>query len=242
MPGSADAKKFFFFVHERSNRRHVPRMSSRPLTVLPPPPPDGPGEYATSDEARAAIMQLTGAELTKLQFVAEIHCRHYAIPEKHMEPTELLHEAFRRTLDLTKQWRKAVKLHYHLDRAMENIAGHEVPKLKRRVEVGGNNDDEEADGEDPLDGFQKPRSADETVVAKVHARENLQQLEETFQDDKTALDVLMARARGQEGKEIQETLNLTKKDYDAISKRILRKLKSHYYEPRSQAVPPGRGA
>ena len=160
-----------------------------------------------------------------------------------MEPGELLNEAFRRTLTLKKKWRKGVGILHHLNRAMENIAGHEVPKMARRVDVAGAqaNDSDQDSYEDPLDRLQRPRNADGTVFAKVEACERLRLLEEIFNNDEPAMSVLTCRAAGQEGKEIQETLNLTEKDYDTISKRILRKMKS-YYEPKSQAIYPGRGA
>jgi hypothetical protein len=218
-------------------------MSSKSLTVLPPVArSDGPPQYATSDEARVALMQLTGPDLKKLGVVAELHCRYFGIPSGHMEPSELLNEAFRRTLDLTKKWRKGVGIMYHLNRAMENIAGHELPKLARRFEVV----QESADGDhygnqDPLDDLQKPRSAGETVFAKVGARDEIRLLEDIFHDDLPALRVLKQRAARQEGKAIQATLNLTKQEYETINRRILRKIKS-YYEPKSQAVHPGRGA
>jgi hypothetical protein len=219
-------------------------MSRKSLTVHPPVArSDGPAQYATSDEARLALMQLTKSDLKKLLIVAELHCRYFGIPPSHMEPGELLNEAFRRTLDLTKRWRNGVGIAYHLNRAMENIAGHEVPKLARRFEVvqSESPDGDYYGNEDPLDDLQKPRSADETVVAKVGARDELRLLQDIFRDDLAALRVLEKRAARQEGKEIQASLNLSKQEYETINKRILRKIKS-YYEPKSQAVHPGRGA
>ena len=125
---------------------------------------------------------------------------------------------------------------------MQNIAGHEVPKKARTVDVAGGDaaEGEEQDADEALDSLRPPETVS-SVVAAVEARDELRLLEEIFNDDKPAMRVLTCRASGQEGKEIQETLNLTKKDYDAISTRILRKTKS-YYEPRSQAVRPGQGA
>ena len=217
-------------------------MSSPSLTVLPPAPsPDGKREYATADEARAALTLLTGPELKKLQLVAELHCRKFGIPSKHMEPRELLNEAFLKTLNLDKKWRKGITILHHLNRAMQNIAGHEVPKKARTMDVGSTDaGEEEQDADEALDSLRPPETVN-TVVAAVEARDELRLLEEIFNDDKPALHVLTCRASGQEGKEIQDTLNLTKKDYDAISTRILRKTKS-YYEPKSQAVRPGQGA
>lgn len=219
-------------------------MNSKSLTVLPPVAlSDGLSQYATSDEARVALMQLTGPELKKLGLVAELHCRHFGIPPSHREPGDLLNEAFRRTLDLTKKWRKGVRIMHHLNRAMENIAGHEVPKLARRFEVAESHSDDgdHYGNQDPLDDLQKPRNADETVFVKVRARDEIRLLEEIFRDDLPALRVLKQRAARQEGKAIQTALNLSKQEYDTINKRILRKIK-FYYEPKSQAVHPGRGA
>jgi hypothetical protein len=218
-------------------------MSSN-LTVPPSvAPSDGLSKYATSDEARVALMQLTGSELKKLGVVAELHRRYFGIPPSHMQPDDLLNEAFRRTLDLTKKWRNGVRIMYHLNRAMENIAGHEVSKLSRRFDVAEaqSHAGDHYGNQDPLDDLQKPKNADETVFAKVGARDEIRLLEEIFRDDLPALRVLKQRAARQEGKAIQTTLNLSKQEYDTINKRILRKIKT-YYEPKSQAVHPGRGA
>lgn len=219
-------------------------MSSKSLSVLPPiGPAAGLRQYATADEARVALMQLTGPELKKLAIVAELRCRYYGIPASDMDPGDLLNEALRRTLDLTKKWRKGVRIMYHLNRAMENIAGHEISKLARRFEVteGQSNDGDHYGNQDPLDDLQKPRNADGTVFAKVGARDEIRLLEEIFREDLPALRVLKQRAARQEGKAIQTALNLSKQEYDTINKRILRKIKT-YYEPKSQAIHPGRGA
>src|SRR5271165_5765964 len=127
-------------------------------------PPSAAPEYASSDEVLTAIRLLNSAELKKLQLVAALHCRHFGIPSGHMEPDELLNEAIRRTLSLNKKWRKGVDIIHHLNRAMENIAGHEVPKMARKVDVADSqaNDPDKAGDDDPLDGLQKPSNADGT--------------------------------------------------------------------------------
>ena len=206
-------------------------------------PPSAAPEYASSDEVLTAITLLNSAELKKLRLVAWLHCRHFGIPSGHMEPEDLLHEAIRRTLSLDKKWRKGVGIIHHLGRAMENIAGHEVPRMTRRVDVPGSQaNNPESDGnDDPLDSLQSPSNPDGTVFAQVEAREKLRALDQIFNDDKAALRVLICRAAGQEGREIQNSLKLTDNEYEAISRRILRKTKQ-YYEPKSQAIHPGRGA
>ena len=209
--------------------------TSPPPTVLP--------EYASLDEARNALAGLSKLDIKRLQFVARLHGQQYGLPPSHMEPDELLNEAIQRTLDGRKQWRVGVKFAYHLDRAMENIAGHEVPKLLRKFDVGeltSNESEDDEDG-DPLDRLRRPKSTDGLVAATVEAREDLRHLEQLFHDDAAALDVLKCRAAGQEGKEIQLSLGLSKIEHDTINKRILRKT-TNYYEPKSKAVPQGRGA
>lgn len=209
--------------------------TSPPPTVLP--------EYASPDEARKALAGLSKVDLKRLQFIARLHCQQYGLPPSHMEPDELLNEAIQRTLEGRKQWRVGVKFAYHLDRAMENIAGHEVPKLLRKFDVGEltSNDGEEDEDGDPLDRLRRPKSTDGMVTAAVEAREDLRFLEQLFLGDSPAFDVLKCRAAGQEGKEIQLSLGLSKIEHDTINKRILRKI-TNYYEPRSKAVHQGRGA
>lgn len=216
-------------------------MSQSGLTLRSPPDPAP--EYASSNQVRAAIKLLNDRELKKLQLIAEFNTRHFGIPNGHMEPGDLLNEAIRRTLGLEKKWRKGVSIMHHLSRAMENIAGHEVPKLARRLDAAGSQPDivENDGGDDPLDSLQKPNGPDGTVFAQVDGRERLHDIENMFRDDEVALRVLKCRAAGQEGKEIQDYLKLTNKQYEATSKRILRKIQQ-YYEPKSQASHPGRGA
>ena len=113
-----------------------------------------------------------------------------------MEPEDLLNEALRRTLDLTKKWRKGVGILHHLNRAMENIAGHEVSKLARRFDVGDSKSDEAGHygNDDPLDDLQQPRNANETVFSRMAARDEIRLLKEIFHDDLPALHVLKCRA------------------------------------------------
>lgn len=212
-------------------------MNSEPAAT---PSPTVLPHYASLDEVRTALENLTSNDLKKLRFIARLHCQYYGLPRSHMEPDELLNEAIKRSLDGTKQWRVGVKFTYHLDRAMENIAGHEVPKLQRKFDPGELSSDEDDDGADPLDRVRRVRITDGGVIARVEAREQLRQLEELFEGDFEALNVLKCRAAGQEGKEIQVSLNLSSKDYDTISKRILRKI-TKYYELKSPATRHGRG-
>ena len=192
-----------------------------------------PPSYASPEEARDAILELRPVDLKKLQLIADLHCKAFGIPRSHMEPCELFHEAIQRTLDGRKQWRRGVSLSFHLNRAMENIAGHEVPKLNRRVEPGTGEDDE-GDGEtdDPLDRLRDLRNYNRDMDALALAREEVEAIYLLFSEDAEACSVLKCRAEGQEKKEIKARLNLSDTTYATISKRILRKITS-YYEQRS---------
>ncbi len=199
----------------------------------PPTPPQEPPSYASVAEVRGALRALGGVDFKKLYLVARIHCRACGIPASHLEPRELLHEAVVRTLDGRKQWRHGVSLSHHLNRAMENIAGHEVPKLRRRVEAGAGRPDEEGEIDDPLDRLRDLRNYERDRDARDAAHEQAEMAFLLFDGDAEALAVLKCRAEGQEKREIQARMNLSDTDYATISKRILRKITPYYDELRS---------
>ena len=199
----------------------------------PAPPAQEAPRYASTDEAQAAIHQLSDLESKRLRLIAYAHCHVCGIPFSCMEPLDLLHEAVSCTLDGRKRWRHGVSMVYHLDRAMENIAGHARRRLNRQVEAAGvcSEDGEEMD--DPLDQMRDLRRYPQEVAAREAAHERARAAFLLFSDDPPACTVLRHRAEGLDKMEIQARMQLSDTAYDTISKRILRKLTSHYDEPRS---------
>ncbi len=189
--------------------------------------------YASLSEARSAIHALSGVELKKLEAIALVCCRAFRIPPGRMEPRELFHEAVERTLDGRKQWRRGVGILLHLGRAMENIAGHEVPKMQRRVEAGQVSDDENGESvDDPLDKLRDLRNHNRDMDLRAAAKEDVKAIYALFDDDPEAFAVFKHRADGHEKKDIQSLLKLSDTVYATLSKRILRKITS-YHESRS---------
>ena len=162
------------------------------------PPPASSQEapiYAGVEEVRTALRALTLLDFKRLYVIAEIHCRAYGLPPGHLEARDLPHEAVVRTFEGRKQWRHGVSLLHHLDRAMENIAGHEIPKLRRRVEASASRTEDEEEGDDPLDRLRDLRNYERAADAKAKAHEAAQGAWQLFEDDSEALAVLAARAQ-----------------------------------------------
>lgn len=174
-------------------------------------------QYATANEVSRAIDALTDEDYAKLMLIARSFCKSRRFSPSVMEPEELLAEAFAKTLQLDKKWNKRVSFLKHLDRAMENISGHLAKQRKKIVPFPqGLEPSPEQRGEEPTED-----AADEMLMRK----EDLEViLEAVFGDDKEGSDIFMLRAEGFQASEIQAKLSMTKIRYEAIAKRIRRKI------------------
>ena len=163
-------------------------------------------EYATTAEARAAIVELPDAECAKLLLRAGYWVRQRHL-QRHLEPEDLLQEATLRTLQGRRRWRKGVvALAKHLDETMRSVSGHlRASAPSDPVEI-----DEETEARD--------RSARETLAD----RDLIERALLNFRDDKAALAVLHLRAAGSTPSEIREEMGIGKTQYDTICKRIRR--------------------
>ena len=105
----------------------------------------------------------------------------------------------------------------HLDRAMENISGHLARERKKVVPFPeGLEPSPEQRGEPPLE-----EGADE----KLMRREEVEALLiEVFVDDKEAATIFILRAEGFQASEVQTKLSLSLDKYEAVAKRIRRKI------------------
>jgi hypothetical protein len=197
-------------------------MESTPLfTDRNPPNPGGERRYATAEEVEAAAGALTNEDYTKLMLIATSFCKRRRLEPNVMEPKELLSEAVLRTLRLDKKWNKAVSFLKHLDRAMENISGHLVRELVRErnkmVAFPNGLAPEDTSNADTAQQV----SHDETIATREEAETAIKAV---FGDDDIAIRVFKRRVEGYEASEIQSQLCLTGTQYEAIVKRIRRKI------------------
>jgi hypothetical protein len=197
-------------------------MESKPLTTGRTPPERQGRQYASSEEVAAAAEALTETDHAKLMMIAKFFCAKRRLPPEVIEPQDLLHQAVLKTLSRDKKWYKEIPLVKHLDRAMENISGHMVrERLKGANKVVPFPDGLTPPEEEPGRSDRTPQlAADESIIV----REDINAaLAEIFADDEIALTVFLKRVDGHQASEIQSQLCLSATQYEAISKRILRK-------------------
>jgi DNA-directed RNA polymerase specialized sigma24 family protein len=174
-------------------------------------------QYASQNEVDQAVNALTDADFVKLLMIARSFCKKRGLTPSVMEPKELLSEAVIKTLQMEKKWRRGVLMVKHLDRAMENISGHLVRERKVILNF--------SDGLPP-DHLAKDEevaelSAEQALIAKERSEELLQKV---FGDDEQARRVVWLRAEGFEPAQIIDKLDLDDQKYEAIARRIRRKI------------------
>jgi len=185
-----------------------------------------PSEYATREEAEVAILCLSSLEKKKLMVAALVWWKRFRLQNTEFTPEDLLQEAIRRTLETErpKRWRKAVtSIVKHLDRAMENIAGHHQGRLvveEKALQVVHSLDDYR-----PSPTASTPRPiATSNAESQLAAREDLKQLEAFFGEDVQGYQAVCCRALGMDTSEIMRELGIDANEWETIRKRVQRKL------------------
>ena len=178
-------------------------------------------EYASRDEAAAAIATLTDDEHQRLMMLARIHWKQRKLREL-MRPEDLLNEAIVRTLTTgqrPRRWRKAVvTIIEHLDRSMESISGHAVGDAVVEAQVLDAIRSEEIDRRTLM-----PRRFYRAVAQdQLLAREELQVIEALFAGAPRALAFLRLKAEGYTESEIMKRLGIDKREYEAARKKAER--------------------
>jgi hypothetical protein len=191
-------------------------------------------EYASREEADAAIAALTDDDYLKLMLVARIHWRQRQLRDA-MSPDDLLHEAIVRTLAKSgrrRRWRRTVvSIIEHLDRTMESISGHAVGAVVAEAEFLDQLSSEDFDAR-----TETPRRFHRAVAEEqLLAREQLEQIERCFEGAKSAFDLLRLRAEGYSESEITERLGMDKRSYEAARKKAEREVAKYIVRSESGA-------
>ena len=194
------------------------KTEPEPIEVVVPVVAGGMPAYATPAEVEEAMQALTDEDYAKLMMIAGAHCKNRGFTTSVLEPEELLAEAFKATLKPNgKRWSKRVSFIKHMDRAMENISGHMVNDRQHIVPFpDGLEPSAEQQGEPPLDA-----GPDEDLISKQEIDVLLRSI---FGDDHEAEKIFVLRAEGFLASDIQRTLQLSATKYEAIAKRIRRKI------------------
>jgi hypothetical protein len=176
-------------------------------------------KYATTEESAGAIRQLSDADHQKLLLAARFwHAQRKALQKQGITPEDLLSQAYLATLAGHRRWRRSISLVKHLSQCMRSISGHMLEHGK--TELTGKTELRKI-------AVVQDRSASESAVeGQVNAREEIENIEKLFADDKQAFEMLLKRAAGIEPEEIRAEMSLNSMQYATISRRILRKLTS----------------
>jgi len=187
-------------------------------------PQDRPELYASIAEVREAINSLSDMDYVKLMIVAQYFCKQRRLRPERLEPQELLNEAIRRTLNGERRWRRGVVgIVRHLDRTMESISGHVISDLVAESDLKRAVFSEEFDTRKNV-----PRSTGRPQAEiRMLALEQLHEIEALFQGEPSALAVLHAKADGHSESEIMMQLGIDKRQYEAVRKKIERKVASY---------------
>jgi hypothetical protein len=163
---------------------------------------------ATAAEVEAAAARLTDAEIAEIYKYAEIRIRVIKGAADSREPHELLNEAFRRTLDLTRTWNMDKSFVQHLRDVIESLSGNWADRYRVQMNQGR---DQVVSGRDSrtdeilAETAADPRSeAHPLIPSDDEDRESA--ILRIFEGDQLALDILNGRMDGLTTDEIIEII------------------------------------
>ena len=168
-------------------------------------------------EVKAALNALTAVDIARLNQAAEFFC----VINGFDQPNDLLQEALTRALAGQRRCRRDLALVPFLYGSMRSIA-NAAAKASRRSRIDPFADPEDSDEEAELGAHAVELVDPERLAA---ARDALQKLNELFKDDEEILIFIEAMASGLKGRELRQSLGLSKTDHDTIRKRMHRQSK-----------------
>ncbi len=185
--------------------------------IIMPVEAEEAGQHATAEEVEKALNALSPEDHAKLIMFAKSFCRRRHLSTSVMEPEDLLSEAIAKTLQLIRKWNKRVTLLKHLDRAMESISGHVVSE-RERIDSFPEGLEPGKEQRGPIPTADGP---DETLMSKEEVAAKLRKI---FGNDDEAARVFALRLEGFQATDIKAECGLSQIRYDAVAKRIRRKL------------------
>ena len=200
--------------------------------------------WATREEIDHAVDALSPAKWLTLQKLADWRVRGLGRFAGHRKGKDLLGEALLSTLvgsqgnGTGRRWNKRVDFVRHLTEAMRGISSHWKDKFDDREVMECDAVVQDAEGRDlsPLNNIgpgDTPRERIRVAVTegfqpsaerRLIAKEELERIFTTFENDKDATLVLEGWSEGMEKNEILQKYELTAKQYDAATRRIRVKL------------------
>lgn len=183
--------------------------------------PKEPDNYASLEETRAVLVQLTQnmADMLRLKKIARLRVRGLQLTEG----TDLLNTAIVRVLEGTRRWPRHVSFIAFMAGVMRSIANEERKQILRIAEIiirptgreSGHREDDIANIPNRNPGPDRPLHAEQAWAAVMAL----------FKDDEEARAILEKRSEeGYSSEETQNMLGMTPERYATVLKRIRRKL------------------
>ena len=193
----------------------------------PPEAPD-PELVATPEEVVSAWHALLPEEKMKLDVFAAMHARWRQRYEPGMSGSELLHEAFRRTLDpeSDRKWkRNQISFLEHMFGTIKSIAGDLKRTNEGRVRAAAHSSVEvlvgERDGQDAVNALENIAGDLDTPEQFAIAHDRLLAIQREFEGDETAWLVLECLyVDNLSPAATREKLGLSVPEFNAARKRI----------------------
>lgn len=174
---------------------------------------------ASHEEIVAAIQSLTEAELLRLEKFVRFRIRGLGPASAGRDWRDLLGEALAATLD-QRRWNKSVTFVQHLLGAIRSISSSWKKSFdpdEARLESDLMRIDAEGNEHSIFAGIQSTDPDAERIIA---AKQEVEDIERIFRDDRIALDVIGGWRSGMTGPDIKEALGISQREYETIAKRI----------------------
>lgn len=182
----------------------------------PEPEVKEPNNYYSIEEVREQLSNLTDAELTKLQKIAQSYIFDY-----NLNTEDLLFITFEKVYDGSRNWPKNLKVLKFFQNTMQSVLDNELKKVKEELLLNSPNED----GEEPINSIPDNSAGIENKIITEQEIDNIFSL---FNDDKIAKELIEGRMENLNKKELLELLNLTDVEYESKLKKIRRRISKKY--------------
>lgn len=175
---------------------------------------------ATEEQVRDALKALSVADRLRLENFAKLRVRAIGAKAAGRDHEELLHEAFVAILEGRRKWKSgSVSMLDLLAGVIRSISSHwaeafdpETPRLESELSRDPNRPS-------PLAAARSERPDQERELG---AKQELEELLRYFKDDDIVVLVIEGFRDGMTGPQTCEALGISRKDYEAARKRMIR--------------------
>lgn len=190
-------------------------------------PDDQTADLASSEEITQAFQQLTDCELYRILMAATSYRR----GSEYDTPDELLNEVIVRTLNgavegegLKRRWKKGVDFVAFLIQTMEGVANDSKENAGRRATLLFEGLAADGTTGEELLGWLGHTALGQQDLAfnAAEAQKDLDRIYDRFKGDHEVECIILGREDGLSASQIQQTFEITKKQYETASRRLRR--------------------